>query len=546
MNKRSQHITLLIIIAVVWLGTAAGSNTGVAQSGDPPVRPASANGNAFADLVVGVSEDNWPPGEWSGAVSVLHGSLTGLSDRDNQFWNQDSPGILDSAEHADRFGYSLATGDFDGDGYVDLAVGVEEEEVGGVLYAGAVNIIYGSAEGLSEAGNQFWHQDSPGIAGGAEEVDLFGWSLAAGDFDGDGYTDLAVGVWGEEVGGVLYAGAVNVIYGSADGLSEAGNQMWHQDSPDIEGGAELGDRFGSSLAAADFDGDGYADLAVGVIGEDIGDVAGAGAVNIIYGSADGLSEVGDQMWHEDSPGILGVAENEDFFGRTLATGDFDGDGYADLAVGVPEEDVGTTPNAGGLNILYGSADGLSEVGNQAWHQDSTLIPDGAEEGDRFASSLATADINGDGYTDLAVGVSGEEVGGVLNAGALHVLFGSADGLSAADNQFWHQDSPGVADAAEERDNFSAALAACDLDGDGYADLAVGVPDEAIGGIAQAGAVNVLYGSAGGLSEAGNQFWHQDSPGILDDAEEFDWFGYTLACMPGTGTVYRVHLPAVIQ
>ena len=203
-------------------------------------------------------------------------------------------------------------------------------------------------------------------------------------------------------------------------------------------------------------------------------------------------------------------------------------------------------HAGGVNVLYGSADGLSAARSQAWHQDSPGIPDSAEQSDNFANSLATADINGDGYTDLVVGVHGEEVGGVLGAGALHVLFGSADGLSAADNQFWHQDSPGIADAAEENDLFGYSLAACDLNGDGYADLAVGAFAEDIDDIKDAGAVNVLYGSAGGLSEAGNQFWHQDSPGILDNAEENDNFGFSLACVPGTGTVYRVHLPAVIR
>ncbi len=252
------------------------------------------------------------------------------------------------------------------------------------------------------------------------------------------------------------------------------------------------------------------------------------------------------MWHQDSPDIEGGAEQGDQFGYSLAAGDFDGDGYADLAVGVPEEDVGGVSLAGAVNVIYGSADGLSEVGDQMWHQDSPGILGDAEPGDQFGHSLATGDFDGDGYTDLAVDVALEEVGGVSYAGALHVLFGSADGLSAADNQFWHQDSPGIADSAEQGDYFSYSLAACDFNGDGYADLAVGALFEDIDGVGEAGAVNILYGSAGGLSEVGNQFWHQDSPGILDDAEENDYFGFSLACMSGAGTVYRVHLPAVIR
>jgi hypothetical protein len=177
MNRQSKHITLLIIFAVVWLWLAPSSNTGAAQSGDPPLRLASSNGDAFADLVVGVPGEGIGDTELAGAANVLHGSLAGLSDRDNRFWHQDSPGILDSAEGQDEFGKSLTTGDFDGDGYVDLAVGVPGEDVGDVIAAGMVNVLYGSAGGLSEARNQFWHQDSPGILDDAEEYDWFGYTM---------------------------------------------------------------------------------------------------------------------------------------------------------------------------------------------------------------------------------------------------------------------------------------------------------------------------------------------------------------------------------
>src|SRR4051794_12177712 len=96
--------------------------------------------------------------------------------------------------------------------------------------------------------------------------------------------------------------------------------------------------------AYDFDGDGFADLAVGVPGEDIGFRSGAGAVNVIYGSATGLTEVGDQFWAQESVGVPGASEPGDHFGSP-ASGDFDGDGYADLAVGVPGEAIGSVGQA---------------------------------------------------------------------------------------------------------------------------------------------------------------------------------------------------------
>ena len=210
--------------------------------------------------------------------------------------------------------------DFDGDGKDDLAVGAPGEDVGAVVDAGAVNLLYGSGSGLTASGDQLWHQGVAGVMGGAEAGDLFGSSLACGDFDGDGFDDLAVGVPGEDIGAVVDGGAVNVFYGSASGLTASGDQLWHQNVPGVLGGAEAGDLFGSSLASGDYDGNGKDDLAVGAPGEDIGAIADAGAANVLYGSGSGLTASGDQLWHQDSAGIMGGAEAGDLFGSSLASG----------------------------------------------------------------------------------------------------------------------------------------------------------------------------------------------------------------------------------
>ena len=89
---------------------------------------------------------------------------------------------------------------------------------------------------------------------------------------------------------------------------------------DIPGAPEEGDGFGSALAAGDFDGNGVLDLAVGVPYEDLAAGTSAGAVNVIYGIGGGLTEVGNQLWHQDSPGIAETAEANDYFGSSLASG----------------------------------------------------------------------------------------------------------------------------------------------------------------------------------------------------------------------------------
>src|SRR5512132_2465050 len=219
--------------------------------------------------------------------------------------------------------------DFNNDGVEDLAVGVGEA-VNGAQSAGAGSVLSGSAGGVTGTGSQLFTQvgDTP------EAGDGFGGVLAAGDFNHDGFADLAASAVGEDVGSVRNAGAVSVLYGSATGLTSSGGQLFTQ----VGGAAELEDRFGGALAAGDFNHDGAADLAAGAPGESFSStVTEAGAVSVLYGSATGLSCTGGQQRAQ----VGGATEDTDEFGGALAAGDFNHDGAADLAASAPEEDVGS-------------------------------------------------------------------------------------------------------------------------------------------------------------------------------------------------------------
>ena len=109
-----------------------------------------------------------------------------------------------------------------------------------------------------------------------------------------------------------------------------------------------------------------------------------------------------------------------------------------------------------------------------------------------------------------------------------MIYGARKGLRATGNQFWSQDSPGVPGAAATGDYFGWALAGGRFRGGRLFDLAIGVPGESVGSATQAGAVNVLRGSRGGLSSHGNQFLTEGSGGLAGSAETNDIFGVGLS------------------
>ena len=445
------------------------------------------------------------------------------------------------------------SGDFNGDGYADLCIGVPRFTVGTLTTAGGVNCLYGSASGLQATGTpaaQLWTQANVGLNLSAASGDEFGSSLAAGDFNNDGYDDLCNGSPFRSLSG-MSTGTVTCMYGSKSGLQVTGTggpkpQFWEPQSVGLIPQNSL--LFGWALISGDFNHDGYDDLCFGAPGAILNGLVGAGQIVCIFGSPNGLT-LGFLEWDQGSAGVGGVQSVNAFWGGTLVSADFNRDGYDDLCVGGYGEFVGS--DEGAVNCLYGSANGLQANGtggpaSQYWHPGENSLKGGTGNGwDEFSTSMTVGDFNNDGYADLAIGSpqSGNPLS-PLAPGKVNVLYGSPTGLQdtgtgAPDDQLWVRG--GAVKGNTEGYNLGWSLTAGDFNHDGYDDLCIGVPfDSSI--LPSGGAVNCIYGSSKGLQATGNgglddQLWNENTTGVPGVMKEADSWGTSLGSGDFNGDGY---------
>ena len=404
---------------------------------------------------------------------------------------------------------SNLSGDFNGDGYRDLAIAAPIAKVAGKTGAGYVAVVYGTASGLDTSKRQIISQDTTGIPGVPESGDYFGDRLTTGDMDGDGYTDIVVGVHGEKIGSTDSYGVLTVLWGGADGV-KSGTDI---SSPLPEYRNELG----WQIAAGDFDGDGHTDLAAAnnsspslnifrgplsrtgaaasLVGIDTveqttifpdglvaGEVNGDGKTDLLVM---GLEEPSTGDDRTRSALYLGSATGPKYSkklagGYTATIADVDKDGYGDLVTGNFMEKSTNEPNGGlggAITVTYGSSTGVSSRTPVRITQDTANVPGTGEKWDGFGWSLSSGDTNGDGYADVVIGANGESIGSVRHAGQVTVLRGSATGLTGTGAKSYSQDTANVPGTAESEDYFGDAVFLTDANADGRAELVVGAMGE---------------------------------------------------------------------
>ncbi|CAL9458850.1 hypothetical protein SUDANB126_02613 [Streptomyces sp. enrichment culture] len=372
-------------------------------------------------------------------------------------------------------------------------------------------------------------------------------ALATSDHDRDGLADLVAGTPNASSGG----GSLTVVPGGLDGPVTGAKRTLTQSSPGVPGSHESGDGFGTSSAWGDVNGDGYADLAIGVPGEDDTDGdTDRGGVVVMYGPAldTGFSYT-----------TAGVAQTGARLGTTVAVGDFDGDGKADVfAAGTGRggnwnarhtggaTEYGTLTSATGAVAYLDAAtgdfnrDGYADVALN--YRDTggvgrVLRFAGSASGltkagvisVRGGRSLAAGDVDGNGYDDIVIGQPvGTESGFTTPGGRITMVLGTSTGFTTTGMKSIHQDTTSVPGSNESGDALGTSVSVGDYNADGYADALAGAPGENLtrdgAGRSDAGNALLIPGTSAGLTGSGSKSLSQDTSGVPGSTESGDRFG----------------------
>jgi hypothetical protein len=376
----------------------------------------------------------------------------------------------ETSPYTPGFGYVLAPGDFNGDGYCDLAVGAPSWTNPTTVGAnretqGAIYFYRGSKTGL--------HLDGPPLHGpyNGEDPYNLGSMAAVADIDKDGRADLAFKTEGGDTR------QIEILYGTHSGLNTA--------APDY-----FDDYGAQSMAFGDIDGNGHPDL---VLGDDVNFEGTShmynGDVQVIYGSAAGLTNHHRQRV---LAGKLGVRIG---MGEAIAAGDINQDGYADVVVGDPAAShYPDHLSPGKVVVLYGARHGISATRHRTIDEAKANLATHTRTRDLFGWSIEIGTVNGDRFPDVLIGAPGVKVGIHKGAGAVYLLRGSKHGVRTTHAQRLTQASHGVPGNPQSNANFGDVVHLTAANGDALLDAVIGAP-KASYGATHGGFVVTLRGSA---------------------------------------------------
>ena len=389
--------------------------------------------------------------------------------------------MVASADAGSRFGTALATLDADGDGIDDMLVGAPADGTMG-SDVGAAYLLGGGTSGIvdvtADADGVVYGPLSvlAGAPSGANTAPSGGSAVGGGDVNGDGYDDLIIAAEGDD-SGTVNGGAVYIVYG--DSAATAGGLSITSDDADVAiAGESDGDGLASAINTEDLDGDGADDLILSATAYDVATSttldSDAGRVYLIQGGA--LS--GSYPVASAAYATLSGSDTSDQFGWSVATGDVDGDGFLDLAIGAPFNDDA----ASDAGIVYGfsGAAALSGDYDAATSAGLTIIGDGASA--NAGKVVRAGDLDGDGSEDIIISAPNDNsrFSGGGSVSVFTAVTGASMSITDADHRLYGVDFSGALG--------TALVVSDDHDADGQLDLLVAAPFTSIFSYTSAGAV----------------------------------------------------------
>jgi hypothetical protein len=409
-------------------------------------------------------------------------------------------GIVNGETSGDQSGWSVSeAGDVNRDGIPDFIIGARHSAAGGGFESGAVYVIFGTGSGL---GMNFQLSALNGDNGFRVTSPLanekIGWAVAAaGDINRDGFDDILIGERGTDT----TTGAAYVIFGKASGFAASINvaALTGTDGFKLTGVGTGSDTGYDVAGLGDFNHDGFDDIAISAV-----DYDSHGRVYVVFGKATPWAANLNLSTLNGTNGFsMDGALSEDNFGYSVAgAGDLNRDGIPDLVIGANAVDVGAAQNFGAAFVVYGTSAPFSATFNvTALNGTNGFKVLGSVEGEGVGCAVAgIRDINGDGFDDIAIGAYRSEPHGAWS-GATYVVFGAATVPAATFTVLALDGSNGFKISGEGFSDFSGwqVAAAGDVNGDGFADLAIGAPRYGTYGKILCGGAYVVYGNKNGFA-----------------------------------------------
>ena len=385
------------------------------------------NGDGYDDIIIGAPKANPGGRTYAGETYVIFGSSNPPSTVDLSTQSADITILGDRiSDQPDWSGCSVASGDVNGDGLDDVIIGARQKgpflvpgtEVGRTYVIFGFNVPWAVTIDLST-------QTADITIYGEDALDFFGAAVTSGDVSGDGYDDIIIGAFFADTPGGTDAGKTYVIYGSSSPDSEIDLST---ESADITVcGAATEDYSGMTVASGDVNGDGYDDVFISAPQADPGGRTEAGETYIIFGFSTPWPITIDLSTQSADITVCGDAA-EDFSGYGLASGDVNGDGYADIIIGAYGADPGGRSNAGKTYVILSTSLPSATIDLSTQSADICIYGDDADDGS--GSAVASGDLNSDGYDDLIIGASNASPGGRYRAGETNLILGGGSIITA--------------------------------------------------------------------------------------------------------------------